>query len=410
MKLPADSLIAHALEKMHTRLAAKPRHEDGKVRSGLLFTGNIHDAMPRRLLLDTRLSPLDKMGWMMIRLYAQTNEGAIFPTYDELQLQLASPGRGKASRETVSRVLLMLRITGWISLCQRVRDNHGRVRGNIYAQHDEPLTFRDAELLDPRYLDTVAEACLSKNKTISETALLVLNEIKLDPTMRHYRSHISMLETRMGYAQNGSQMAGRQEVMIGAAQLSSDSEPGKNRGTTKANKLSSESEPSKKQDQKTLSSESELPVKSSGSDRVRKPNHYVRSFTQSVNKNTYVLPTALMKIVSQDEQSMLTSQLSALPDELSSQILTAFAEMMSKKQLSNPVGWMFTMLKKAREGALKPLPQGTQKTQTPVSIPSGRPEQKRFVPKPRDIQPASQETVLRLVSELRTKLSKPKHS
>ncbi len=409
MKLPADSLIAHALEKMHTRLAAKPRHEDGKVRSGLLFTGNIHDAMPRRLLLDTRLSPLDKMGWMMIRLYAQTNEGAIFPTYDELQLQLASPGRGKASRETVSRVLLMLRITGWISLCQRVRDNHGRVRGNIYAQHDEPLTFRDAELLDPRYLDTVAEACLSKNKTISETALLVLNEIKLDPTMRHYRSHISMLETRMGYAQNGSQMAGRQEVMIGAAQLSSDSEPGKNRGTTKANKLSSESEPSKKQDQKTLSSESELPVKSSGSDRVRKPNHYVRSFTQSVNKNTYVLPTALMKIVSQDEHSMLTSQLSALPDELSSQILTAFAEMMSKKQLSNPVGWMFTMLKKAREGALKPLPQGPQKTQTPVSIPSGRPEQKRFVPKPRDIQPASQETVLRLVSELRTKLSKPKH-
>ncbi|MBS0878942.1 MULTISPECIES: STY4528 family pathogenicity island replication protein [unclassified Tatumella] len=410
MTLPADSLIAHALEKMHTRLAAKPRHEDGKVRSGLLFTGNIHDAMPRRLLLDTRLSPLDKMGWMMIRLYAQTNEGAIFPTYDELQLQLASPGRGKAPRETVSRVLLMLRITGWISLCQRVRDNHGRVRGNIYAQHDEPLTFRDAELLDPRYLDTVAEACLSKNKTISETALLVLNEIKLDPTMRHYRSHISMLETRMGYAQNGSQMAGRQEVMIGSAQLSSDSEPGKNRGTTKANKLSSESEPSKKQNQKTLSSESELPVKSSGSDRVRKPNHYVRSFTQSVNKNTYVLPTALMKIVSQDEQSMLTSQLSALPDELSSQILTAFAEMMSKKQLSNPVGWMFTMLKKAREGALKPLPQGTQKIQTPVSIPSGRPEQKRFVPKPRDIQPASQETVLRLVSELRTKLNKPKHS
>lgn len=413
MTLPADSLIAHALEKMHTRLAAKPRHEDGKVRSGLLFTGNIHDAMPRRLLLDTRLSPLDKMGWMMIRLYAQTNEGAIFPTYDELQLQLASPGRGKASRETVSRVLLMLRITGWISLCQRVRDNHGRVRGNIYAQHDEPLTFRDAELLDPRYLDTVAEACLSKNKTISETAMLVLNEIKLDPTMRHYRSHISMLETRMGYAQSARQMAGRQEVMIGSALLSSDSEPGKNQGNIKANKLSSESEPSKKQGQKTLSSESELPVKSSGSDRVRKPNHYVRSFTQSVNKKTYVepvLPTALMKIVSQDEQSMLTSQLSALPDEHSSQILTAFEDMMSKKQLSNPVGWMFTMLKKAREGALKPLAQGTQKTQNSVPIPSVRPEQKRFVPQPRDIQPASQETVLRLVSELRTKLRKPKNS
>ncbi|MDE9504704.1 STY4528 family pathogenicity island replication protein, partial [Xenorhabdus bovienii] len=84
-------------------------------------------------LLDNRLSPLDKTGWMMIRLYAQQNEGAVFPSYDELQVLLASPYKGKASRETVSRVLLMLRITGWLSLCKRIRDDNGRVRGNIYA-------------------------------------------------------------------------------------------------------------------------------------------------------------------------------------------------------------------------------------------------------------------------------------
>lgn len=162
MSLPAESLIAYTLDKMNARLAARPRRDDGRIRNGLLFTGNVHDSIPRRLLLDTRLSPLDKMGWMMIRLYAQNNEGAVFPSYDELQLQLASPGKGKASRETVSRVLLMLRITGWLSLCKRVRDDKGRVRGNIYAQHDEPLTFSDAETLDPRFLDTVADACLSK--------------------------------------------------------------------------------------------------------------------------------------------------------------------------------------------------------------------------------------------------------
>ncbi|EKS7771611.1 helix-turn-helix domain-containing protein, partial [Edwardsiella ictaluri] len=175
MMLPADSLIAFTLEKMNARLVANPLRDAGRVRSGLLFTGNVHDAIPRRLLLDPRLSPLDKMGWMMIRLYAQNNEGAIFPSYDELQLQLASPGKGKASRETVSRVLLMLRITGWLSLCRRVRDDKGRVRGNIYAQHDEPLTFRDAESLDPRFLDVVADACLSKNRTVSQTARGVLD-------------------------------------------------------------------------------------------------------------------------------------------------------------------------------------------------------------------------------------------
>lgn len=129
MSLPAESLIAYTLDKMNARLAASPRRDDGRIRNGLLFTGNVHDSIPRRLLLDTRLSPLDKMGWMMIRLYAQNNEGAVFPSYDELQLQLASPGKGKASRETVSRVLLMLRITGWLSLCKRVRDDKGRCGG-----------------------------------------------------------------------------------------------------------------------------------------------------------------------------------------------------------------------------------------------------------------------------------------
>lgn len=151
---------------------------------------------------------------MMIRLYAQNNEGAIFPSYDELQVQLASPGKGKASRETVSRVLLMLRITGWLSLCKRVRDDKGRVRGNIYAQHDEPLTFRDAESLDPRFLDVIADACLSKNRTVSQTARDVLDEIKNDPTMRHYHSHLSLLETRLGRPQNAGQLAARQHSSL----------------------------------------------------------------------------------------------------------------------------------------------------------------------------------------------------
>ncbi|MCR2507311.1 helix-turn-helix domain-containing protein, partial [Salmonella enterica] len=49
MTLPADSLIAFTLEKMNARLVANPLLDDGRVRSGLLFTGNMHDAIPRRL-------------------------------------------------------------------------------------------------------------------------------------------------------------------------------------------------------------------------------------------------------------------------------------------------------------------------------------------------------------------------
>ncbi|WP_374705973.1 STY4528 family pathogenicity island replication protein, partial [Escherichia coli] len=280
---PVDSLIAYTLEKMQERIEQKGRQQDGKIQSGLLFTGNVHDAIPRRLLLDTRLSPLDKMAWMMIRLYAQNNEGAVFPTYDELQLQLASPGKGKASRETVSRVLLMLRITGWLSLCKRVRDEKGRVRGNIYAQHDEPVTCRDAEILDPRYLDMVAEACMSRNRTISQTARDILCEIKNDPGMRHYYSHITQLEARIGSAQTPGEMAARQRVTGDRIQPGSESE-------LSEKTLSSDSELSEKEEQKIQSSDSELSEKSAGYHRVRKPNHYVRNITHSVIKNTYVLP------------------------------------------------------------------------------------------------------------------------
>ncbi|MCU6345256.1 helix-turn-helix domain-containing protein [Escherichia coli] len=339
MALPAESLIAYTLEKMKHRMATGARKEEGRIRSGLLFTGNVHDAIPRRLLLDTRLSPLDKMAWMMIRLYAQNNEGAIFPTYDELQLQLASPGKGKASRETVSRVLLMLRITGWLSLCKRVRDAKGRVRGNIYAQHDEPLTFCDAETMDPRYLDMVAEACMSRNRTISQTARDILGEIKNDPGMRHYHSHISQLEARIGSAQTPGQMAARQRVTEGRMQPGSETEPGKKTG------------------QKRPSSDPEPSGKSACYHRVRKPNHYVRNITHSVIKNTYVLPASLTGQIREEDAIMLTSQLQALPEALAQGVLESLSGMLGSQSLQNPVGWLLAVLKRAREGNFYPPKQ-----------------------------------------------------
>lgn len=403
MTLPADSLIAFTLEKMNARLVANPLLDDGLVRSGLLFTGNKHDAIPRRLLLDPRLSPLDKMGWMMIRLYAQNNEGAIFPSYDELQVQLASPGKGKASRETVSRVLLMLRITGWLSLCKRVRDDKGRVRGNIYAQHDEPLTFRDAESLDPRFLDIVADASLSKNRTVSQTARNVLDEIKNDPTMRHYHSHLSLLENRLGRPQNAGQLAARQHPSLLTPKPGSGSELSVNRMKNNHPELSTETEPSQNQARIIQSSESELPVKSGNYHRVRKPNHYVRSFTHSVNKKTYVdnpvvLPDALKAVVSQEDQVMLICQLQALPEEQAQQILFALQSLMERRQVDNPLGWMLAVMKKAREGTFRPVKQPQ-----PVQPETPRPEQPLFSASPRPVA-ASEEQVRNYVSSLREQL------
>lgn len=210
--MPVDNIIQQTLTKMQDRIEQKAQSGDmSNEQSGLLFLGNVHDAIPRRLFLDSRLSPLDKMAWVMIRLYAQQNEGTIFPTYDELQSQLALPHSDKASRETISRVLLMLRLTGWLSLCKRVRDKSGRIRGNIYAQHDEPLGVFECEYFDPSWLDTVAQACSHSNKTVRLTAIAVLQSIKTEKRMRHRHARVALIEARLSSPQTPQQMVTRKQ-------------------------------------------------------------------------------------------------------------------------------------------------------------------------------------------------------
>ncbi|MFW5393149.1 STY4528 family pathogenicity island replication protein [Yersinia sp. 2544 StPb PI] len=368
MGLPPDSIVAFTLSRMQNNLASRTAENDvTRERSGLLFLGNVHDAFPRQLFMDTRLSPLDKTAWVMIRLYAQQNDGAVFPTYDELQLQLASPHAEKASRETISRVLLMLRITGWLSLCKRVRDERGRVRGNIYAQHDEPLSCRDAETFDPGWLDLVASGCQHRNKAVRMTALAVLADIRNDLTMRHRHSRLAMIESRLGSASTPQQMASlRRAYQPGSVpELSIKSAENGHENPSSKTELSDRKGPS------TPGSDTELSLQSVTYAGVRKSNCNVRISTQGIIKKTYVpdenggkgpsvpeLPGSLTSKISADDAVMLTTQLAALPEAQSSAVLGMLKNQLSRGQLTNPIGWMLKMLKLARDGQLV-IPEGS---------------------------------------------------
>lgn len=416
MNLPADSLITRTVELMHAQLAQRIPGEDvTQLRSGLLYMGNVQDAFPRRLLLDARLSPLDKMAWMMIRLYAQQNQGAVFPSYDDLQLQLASPGKGKASRETVSRVLLMLRITGWLSLCKRVRDERGRVRGNVYAQHDEPLTCRDAESMDPLWLDTVAKACRNKNRTISQTAWAVLQDIKDDPQMRHRHSHIALIESRLSAAQTPGQMAEHQREILTSPSPGSEAELCQKVPVPEAELCQkapgSDSELSSFPTEIVLSSETELILKSGTYKNVpgvRNPNGYVRSFTQSDNKNTYVNPHAKLpeNIVSQmkgEDADMLTRQLQALPEDICGQVLQSFGAALAAGKVINPVGWLLAVMKRAREGTLFSQVPEREEAATPVTAVGTLQDRSQLSHTPQ--RASSPEHVSSVVAEIRRKMA-----
>ncbi|HEI8868329.1 TPA: helix-turn-helix domain-containing protein [Serratia odorifera] len=406
-KTPDDSLITFTLEQMNARLAERIGAEKQtgnpdvtNLRSGLLYMGNVHDSIPRRLILDTRLSPLDKTAWIMIRLYAQQNQGAVFPTYDELQLQLASPFNGKASRETVSRVLLMLRLTGWLSLCRRVRDEKGRVRGNIYAQHDEPLSARDAETLDPTWLDTVAMGCAHKNRTVSQTAWSVLTDIQNDPTMRHQHSQMASIAERLGSPQTPQQMA---------AKVSQRQDNSPNSDTELSQiKLGSDTELSMKQGSKTPSSFSELILESATYGASTQPNCNVRSFTQSVNKTTYVpeLPLELQNSMEEEDQRQVVAQLQALPESYARQVLESLAQTMARGGLNNPTGWLLAVIKRARNGEL----YASAKSPEPASrrpIPCSATSVKPTAPARQHL--ASREHVSDIVAKLRLGMARAKN-
>ena len=118
---------------------------------GFLYSGNRHESVPRALFLDRRLTPLERNAWQVFRLQLNADGVTAFPTYDQLRPHLASmPCGAQASHETVARALTLLRLTRWLSLVRRRRDpKTGRILGNLYVLHDEPLTPFEAMQLDP---------------------------------------------------------------------------------------------------------------------------------------------------------------------------------------------------------------------------------------------------------------------
>ncbi|EBW7857597.1 helix-turn-helix domain-containing protein [Salmonella enterica] len=417
--LPADSIIDYTLARMQERLAMRNDAQSGQERSGLLFMGNVHDAYPRALLFDTRLSPLDKIAWMMIRQYALQNDGAIFPSYDELQQLLASPGAGLASRDTVSRALTMLRLTGWLSLCKRVRDSGGRVRGNIYAQHDEPLSAKDAEMFDPGWLDMVGKACQHKYREVRDTACRVLDGILDDPMMRHRHSRMTEIAERLSRPSTATEVARIQQspnAGLSPARLKNEQ-----KSLRPVNRFSGAG------GGRTPSQDSGLSIKSMSYDKVRQTDcNNVRSFTQSVIKKTYVSPQAdkkpltrvpegfvwpdgLQDILPENEQPMLAQQLNQLAQtspSVAEQVAISVVNGCRQKRISNPVGYLLATLKQAREGKYHVEPAAPQQPpDRPVVQAESSPEAKIPACPTEPHIPAGQETVKAMVARIRQRLN-----
>ena len=151
------------------------------LQAGFLFSGQSHDVVPRRLLLDNRLTPLERNAWQVFRLMLQ-GQGVVTPRYEDLQPYLSTvPYSASASRETIARVLTMLRLTRWLSLVSRGRDQvSGRLQGSLYVLHDEPLTPAEAMELDQDYLELIGHCLSHATKAVRIVAQHILEELRQD--------------------------------------------------------------------------------------------------------------------------------------------------------------------------------------------------------------------------------------
>ncbi|MGY4494604.1 STY4528 family pathogenicity island replication protein [Pseudomonas sp. TE3610] len=139
-----------------------------------------NNPMPQALLLDTRLTPLERNAWQVLR-WLITERHVEAPRYQDLQPYLAtSPCGAQASRETIARALNVLRSTRWLSLTDRARDEQGCLRGSVYVLYDEPLPPHQALNVDSGYLALIRQNLSHATKGVRDLARHVLQELRDD--------------------------------------------------------------------------------------------------------------------------------------------------------------------------------------------------------------------------------------
>ncbi len=197
-----SALFDDALQKLAPAPGpAAPARGAAPQADAFLYSGNRPESVPRRLFLDRRLTPLERNAWQVFRLQLNDDGVTAFPTYDQLRPYLASmPCAAQASHETVARALTLLRLTRWLSLVRRRRDpKTGRILGNLYVLHDEPLTPFEAMQLDPDYLGLVNQALTHAAKAVQIVGVQTLKEIAEDPMLsgRTLPTRLQVLAQRM---------------------------------------------------------------------------------------------------------------------------------------------------------------------------------------------------------------------
>lgn len=343
---------------------------------------------PKALLLDERLTPLERNAWLTFRALAGS-DGTVVLSYDALRGYLPSaPGSRRAALETVSRAVLCLRLSTWIALVEYRRSPMtGFSMASRYAVRNQPLAFDDACMEDEDYLPLLERALGHASATIRQLAQSILDE-----AMRH-PDRLGKLPATM------------QERIRRLQYRDDDHDPGSPGGSTARNDLVPEA-----------------------SDGIPKPVPASATTVRTVEKEvlkevrTYRSPPevqgsgpdvpARFRQLPQDQQRVLTAWLRGLPPE---QRLAALAEWDARcgsGGVHNAIAHLYGLIKKAVEGVFK---LWAARKSTPQQIPMqainnsqhGAPSAPSPSPSRQAAKPASREVAQRHLEQIRRMLKTP---
>lgn len=330
--------------------------QEKKSHDGFLYSGNRHETVPRALLLDKRLTPLERNAWQVFRLLLNQDGITAFPTYDQLAPFLASmPCKSKASHETVARALTILRLSRWLSLVRRQRDPRtGRIRGNLYVLHDEPLTPFEAIQLDPEYLELVSHSLEHSSKAIQKVGSQVLQDFSEDPLLRGriLPTRLQVLTRRMTEKPLETPESYPQDQGI------HDSEEGDHK--------SEEGMAALLRNRDWLPSDSEVGGKTSKLDSLRNPKSD-RTSTNNIYNNNYSVRTVpraredlnlrwpdRFETLKNEQRAGALVALRQVDTHLQQSVLDEWAVRCSDGNIHNPAGYLFGIIQKAIRGEFKP--------------------------------------------------------
>ncbi|HBO5137738.1 TPA: hypothetical protein L4W91_003964 [Pseudomonas aeruginosa] len=146
---------------------------------------------PASLMLDARLTPLERNSWQVLRMLRSAEGISPLANLGQLRRYLTSTPLGqRAGYETAWRVLVVLRLTGWISLVGQQRDPlTGHVLSELYQVHESALHFQQARALDASLSALLQASIGHENNQVDRVAVHIQATLAQAPEATSIATH-----------------------------------------------------------------------------------------------------------------------------------------------------------------------------------------------------------------------------